>query len=370
MSEENKENRKREHRFSLTLLLAALVFVILTVALTLATVLVYVLVRLGVGVSIDEKVNFVTVLFLLSATSLIIGFGITVLLVKFPLRPINTMVNGMNNLAEGKFDTRLEYSALVRNVPAFAEITDSFNKMAEQLQNTEMLRNDFINNFSHEFKTPIVSIAGFAEILESAEISEEERLQYATAIKEESKRLASIATNVLELTKVENQSILTDASRYNVSEQLRFCLVLLEAKWSKLDIELDFDFDEYYIIGNEELLKEVWINLLDNAIKFVNSGGSIIVKIEPSGKNLRFEISNTGATIPPEKQKYIFNKFYQSDESHSTEGNGIGLAIVKRIVDLHDGCVSVKSENGMTSFSVVLPKVAKFGKAQDYETGI
>ena len=227
--------------------------------------------------------------------------------------------------------------------------------MAEQLQNTEMLRSDFINNFSHEFKTPIVSIAGFAEILESAELSEEERLQYVGAIKEESKRLASMAEGVLELTKVENQSILTDISRFNVSEQIRSALVLLVGKWNNLNVELDFEFDEYYVNGNEEFLKQVWINLLDNAIKFVDDGGVIAAKVTKQDRYICCNISNTGPTIPQEKQKYIFNKFYQADESHSTKGNGIGLAIVKKIVELHKGSVSVVSENGLTTFSVLLP---------------
>ena len=352
-----KEGRKkREQRFSLTLLLAIVVFLILLVALSLAALTIFFLVKFDIIVSIDGQVDFGSLLLFMSLISLVIGSALTVLLGKIPLKPINKLVNGMNSLADGNFETRLGYGGPIENHPTFVEISESFNKMAEQLQNTEMLRGDFINNFSHEFKTPIVSIAGFAEILESAELSEEERAQYIGAIKEESRRLASMATNILELTKVENQSILTDVSRFNVSEQLRSALVLLEGKWSKLNIELDFDFEEYYIVANEEFLKQVWINLLDNAIKFVNDGGTVSAKITPLENNLRFDISNTGATIPAEKQKYIFNKFYQADESHSTKGNGIGLAIVKGIVGLHNGSVSVKSENGLTTFSVWLPK--------------
>ena len=356
--DELKEKRKKtEHRFSLTLLFAFIVFLVLIVALSLAALMVYFLVKLRIIVSVDEQVDFGTVLLFMSVISLVIGFGITVLLGKIPLRPINKLVSGMNSLANGNFETRLEYKGMIDNHPTFHEITVSFNKLAEQLQNTEMLRSDFINNFSHEFKTPIVSIAGFVEILESTELTEEERTQYKEAIKEESRRLASMATNILELTKVENQSILTDVSRFNVSEQLRSALVLLEGKWSKKAVELDFEFDEYYIVGNEEFLKQVWINLLDNAIKFVDDGGVISAKIVPLGSKLRIDISNMGATIPEEKQKYIFNKFYQADESHSTKGNGIGLAIVKRIVELHNGSVSVKSEDGVTTFSVFLPLI-------------
>lgn len=350
-----EKNEKKEHRFSLTLLLATVVFIVLAVALTLAALLVYFLVRLGVIVTADEQVDFGAVVLLMSAISLIIGSGITVLLGKIPLKPINKLVNGMNRLADGHFETRLEYGGPIGNHPTFVEITESFNKMAEQLGNTEMLRRDFINNFSHEFKTPIVSIAGFAEILGSADLTEEERAQYAGAISEESRRLGSMATKVLELTKVENQSILTDVSRFNLSEQLRLALVLLEGKWSGKAVEIDFDLDEHYIVGNEELLRQVWINLLDNAIKFVNEGGRISAAITPEGSGLKVEIFNTGRGIPEEKQKFLFNKFYQADESHSTRGSGIGLAIVKRIVELHRGRVSVRSENGLTAFSVWLP---------------
>ena len=225
-----------------------------------------------------------------------------------------------------------------------------------ELESTEMLRSDFINNFSHEFKTPIVSIVGFAEILESSDISEEERAQYISTIKEEATRLANMATSVMNLTKIENQSILTDTKSFNVSEQIRSCLLLLERKWSKRNIELDFEIDEYHITANEELLKEVWINLFDNAIKFTDDGGTISVRISEGERELTFDISNTGPTIPIEKQKYIFNKFYQADESHTSKGNGIGLAIVKKIVDLHCGAVTVKSGYGVTTFTVVLPK--------------
>jgi len=355
MTDIGEIRKKQKHRFSFTLLLAIIVFLILILALSLAALTIYFLVKFDVIASIDGQVDLGSLLMFMSLISLVIGSILAIFLGKFPLTPFNKLINGMNSLADGDFETRLEYGGPIEHYPTFVEIADSFNKMASQLENTEMLRGDFINNFSHEFKTPIVSIAGFAEILESTELTDEERAQYIAAIKEESRRLASMATNILELTKVENQSILTDVSRFNVSEQLRSALVLLEGKWSKKKVELDFDFDEYDIVGNEEFLKQVWINLLDNAIKFVDEGGVIGAKIIPSEGQLRIDISNTGTTIPAEKQKYVFNKFYQADESHSTKGNGIGLAIVKGIVELHDGSVSVKSEDGVTTFSVYLP---------------
>lgn len=169
-------------------------------------------------------------------------------------------------------------------------------------------------------------------------------------------RLSSMATNVLSLTKVENQTILTDVSEYNLSEQIRSCMLLLENKWSKKNIELQLEFGEHMISANEELLKQVWINLLDNAVKFTPDGHTIQVGISETEGGLVVEVLNTGTEISEKSQAKIFNKFYQADESHATQGNGIGLAIVKRIVGLHGGTVRVSSKNEVTVFSVELPK--------------
>lgn len=169
-------------------------------------------------------------------------------------------------------------------------------------------------------------------------------------------RLSYMATNVLSLTKVENQTILSDVSDYNLSEQIRSCILLLENKWSKKDIELQLEFGEHTISANEELLKQVWINLLDNAVKFTPDGHTIQVRISELENSITVVVMNTGSEIPKECQAKIFNKFYQADESHSSQGNGIGLAIVKRITELHGGKVSVTSENEVTAFTVELPK--------------
>ncbi len=169
-------------------------------------------------------------------------------------------------------------------------------------------------------------------------------------------RLAAMATNVLDLTKVENQTILTDISQYNLSEQIRSSVLLLEEKWAKKDLDFELEFDEYTVHANEELLKQVWINLLDNAIKFSPCGGAVRVSIAESKDALQVSVSNSGDDISEENQKKIFRKFYQADESHTAEGNGIGLAIVKRVAQLHGGDVTVKSGGGTVTFTVTLPK--------------
>lgn len=362
MSKEKNVNidfNEQKQRFSLTLLFGTVVFLILLTAIALSVIAMFCLAWLGIIGSETGEIRFGSVLLFMSGISLIIGSLIAILLGKFPLNPINKLVNGMNSLAAGNFKTRIEYEGLIERHPTFNEITESFNTLAEELENTEVLRSDFINNFSHEFKTPIVSIAGFAKLLKKGNLTEEQRAQYLDAIEEESMRLSYMATNVLNMTKVENQTILSDVTRFNLSEQVRDVLLLLENGWTKKNIELQLDFDEHEIEANEELLKQVWINLIDNAVKFAPRCGTVALDIAESGESIAVTVSNTGKDIEPEKIDKIFNKFYQADESHAGEGNGIGLAIVKRVVDLHGGIVTVVSRNEMTSFKVELPRRQK-----------
>jgi signal transduction histidine kinase len=165
-----------------------------------------------------------------------------------------------------------------------------------------------------------------------------------------------MATNVLNMTKVENQAILSNVTKFNLSEQLRACVLLLERKWTKKSIEFSMDFGEHLIEGDEELLKQIWLNLVDNAVKFSPEGGLVEIAIQDAEEVVRVSVINNGPEIKPDVQKRIFDKFYQAEESHSTEGSGIGLAVVKRIVELHAGTVSVHSENQLNLFMVELPK--------------
>ena len=346
---------ERKSRTSLTLVFAIFVFVMLLIAIAVAAVTLYIFAGVGIIVVEDGKLRLIPVIMVMSTVSVIIGAGVAFFTSRFPLRPINEMINKMNRLAAGDFGARLEFGRIASSHSAFEEITAAFNKMAEQLESTELLRHDFINNFSHEFKTPIVSIAGFARLLSKGGITEEQEKVYISSILEESNRLSSMATNVLALTKVENQTILTDVTEFNLSEQIRSAVLLLEGKWSEKELELELDFDEYTVLGNEELLRQVWINLIDNAVKFSPCGGTVSVEIAKNYRGVVVKVGNTGSEIPADKLDKIFGKFYQADESHATQGNGIGLAIVKRVVTLHNGEVSVESGNGSTVFTVVIP---------------
>ena len=351
-----EKNIIRKQRTSLTLILSGFVFAVLMIAITLSAVILF-LVELLSGESF--ALESPQIILLLVAASAIMGSAAALLLSKFPLRPINKLVNAMNRLAAGDYNVRLDFKGVFYNNSTFEEITTSFNRMAEELQQTEMLRSDFVNNFSHEFKTPIVSITGFAKLLRRATLSDEERNQYLGVIESESLRLSRMATNVLNLTKIENQSILGDTRKYNLSEQIRSCLLMLEPKWSAKGIEIYPEFDEHEIEASEELIKEVFINLIDNAIKFSPDGGKVSIGIEESSSHVSVSVSNEGQEIPEEKRERIFGKFYQADESHSGLGNGVGLAIVKRAIDLHGGDVKVTCAGGVNTFTVTLPRARK-----------
>lgn len=342
-----------KQRTSLTLIFSAFVFMILFIAIIISAGVVYLIeVLAGQSATIDTWL----ILVLMVGISAVMGYSFSLILSRFPLTPINDLINGMNRLAHGDFQARLEFGGILKNNSTFNEISDSFNQMAEELGNTELLRSDFVNNFSHEFKTPIVSIAGFAKLLRREDLSPEERESYLTVIEEESRRLATLATNILNLSKIEKQSVLGDKSRFNLSEQIRTTVLLLEDKWARRGIVPVLDFDEVEIEASEELLKEVWVNLLDNAIKYSPNGCEIEVNIRDTGESVSVSVTNIGEPIPDEAKEKIFVKFYQLDESHSGEGNGVGLAVVKRVLELHSGAIEVVSDGGKNTFTVTLPR--------------
>ena len=346
------------NRFRLLELFAVVVFLAILAQTLVTGLTMYLLARSGfLSFTAHAKVPYIgKLMFLSMVISLPIGVLISIAVSQMPLKPVRDLINCMDALASGNYKTRFTVGPFTKRYPAFVKIADSFNKMARELESTEMLRSDFINNFSHEFKTPIVSIAGFAKLLRRGNLTDSQKQEYLDVIESESLRLSDMATNVLNLTRVENQTILTDVTSYNLSEQIRGCLLLLEDKWDKKNLDFQLNFGEYYIRANQELMKQVFINLLDNAIKFSPEYQSIEIQIGQDMEKTQVSILNSGSEIPEEKQALIFNKFYQADESHSTCGNGVGLAIVKRITDLHGGTVSVESAGNITVFRVELPR--------------
>ncbi len=349
-------HRKKRIHFGLLLMFAVVVFLALLANSIVTGALVYLLIELDVlDITTDAVGHTGEILMLIALVSIPIGLLISMGVSKIPLKPFRDLIKSMDQLASGDFHTRVNVGPVMAKYPPFVEVCESFNKMAQELESTEMLRTDFINNFSHEFKTPIVSIAGFAKLLQRGNLSESVKQEYMNIIEGESLRLACMATNVLNLTKVENQNILTDVRSFNLSEQIRSCILLLETKWEKKNLDFLLSFGEHTIHANEELLKQVWINLLDNAIKFSPQDQIIEVRISESPSTISVSILNTGPEISPENQKRIFNKFYQADQSHAAEGNGVGLAIVKRVTQLHGGSIQVSSNKDITTFTVELP---------------
>lgn len=347
----------RKSRMSLTLLFAGAAFLILLAVLIVVGS--FVLVMVNVGAFPTDGSNLMTsnrLTLMLLLISFVIGAAFAFLFGRLFMRPINLIINMMNRLAAGDFRARLHLDGILAKLPAVRELTGSINTMAAELEKTELLRSDFINSFSHEFKTPIVSIAGFAKLLQKGGLDDARQREYLDIIEEESLRLSDMATNVLSLSKIENQTILSNVERYNLSEQLRSCFLALENKWTQKSLELELDFNEVQIEANEELLRQVWINLLDNAVKFTPFGGVIRVRIQETDAEIAVMVQNTGSSIQPENRERVFQKFFQEDRSHAVYGNGVGLAIVMQIVQLHGGTAKAESEADVTAFTVRLPR--------------
>lgn len=350
--------RKRlseQNKLRLTFILG--VASILLIAVFLVAVLQYVFVEVMVASHLDSIVanledSSYGWIVMIAAISIILGLGLTFIFARFVLRPYYKILDGLEKLSKGEFSTRIKPSKF----NAVKSVSEKFNVLAEELEKTEILRSDFINDFSHEFKTPIVSVSSLIALMKKGDISKEKQQQYLLIIEEEVNRLSDMTTNVLNLTRIENQGILTGKTEFNVSEQLRKCLVLLEKKWTIKGLDLDVDFNEYNVVANEDMLKQVWFNIIDNAIKFSYKGGLLKIDVEETLGEHVISISNEGPEIPKEDCEKIFQKFYQTKYTTKKEGNGIGLSIVKHIVELHNGKVSAKSENGVTTFTVALPK--------------
>ena len=212
-------------------------------------------------------------------------------------------------------------------------------------------------NVSHEFKTPLASIHGFAKLLQSDDITEQEREEYTQIIIDETSRLSKLSSNILRLTKLENQKTVGKKTRFSLDEQIRKILLVLEPEWSKKKIDLDIDLEDIMYVGSEELMAQIWQNIINNAIKFTPEGGKISVKLFRNEKNISAEIWDNGPSIAPDVKAKIFDKFYQGDRSRATEGNGLGLALVKRIIELSEGSIEVENDmkKGGVCFRISLP---------------
>ena len=246
---------------------------------------------------------------------------------------------------------------LTRRAGPLAAAYEDFNKMAEELQGVQTLREDFINSFSHEFKTPITAVSGFAELLQEPGLTEEERSQYLQIIAEEAHRLANLANSTLLMSRLESQHSIPEKEPFSLDEQIKRCTILLSSAWEKKRIAFSADLEPVSYVGNEELMRHVWINLLNNAIKFTPEGGEVSITLQCSPEQIQVQISDTGIGMSPEMISHIFDQYYQGEPNHTEKGLGLGLSIVHRIVELCGGQIQVDSIPDQGSvFTVLLPR--------------
>lgn len=265
-------------------------------------------------------------------------------------RPAKRILEATEKIMQGDFTVRIQPVKEFAGETGFNEIIKAINKMTAELQGTETLRTDFIANVSHELKTPLAVMGNYATMLQKPGISEEERLEYAKAISHSSRRLAALITNILKLNKLENQQIFPQLDEFDLSEQLCRSLLQFEEVWEQKDLNIETDIQEDIRIRSDgELLSLVWNNLISNAVKFTPEGGTIAVSLKTEGPLVVVSVRDTGCGIQPEVGQHIFEKFYQGDTSHATQGNGLGLALVKRVVDILSGEIGVQSVYGQGS---------------------
>lgn len=273
-------------------------------------------------------------------------------------RPVNRILDFTDRIRNGHFGEKIR--PVHQNKQQYNEldlIIENLNVLSEELGNVETLRTDFISNVSHELKTPLASIQNYATLLQDDSLSESERYEYAKTISQSARHLSELITNILRLNKLENQEIFPERIVYDLSEQLVQCVLGFETVWEEKNIDIDTDITEGVMItADEDLLSIVWNNLLSNAMKFTGPGGTVKISLQTEKDQIMVTVQDTGIGMENEVQNHIFEKFYQGDTSHSTKGNGLGLALVKRIVDIADGEICVKSAlNEGTEFTVILP---------------
>lgn len=356
MRAEKRERKRRELRmlkkigrrtigftWYFTVLSMLLIFISVSIALFISEL---------VNSELNRTVGFTTPWFQV-LFSLLIAFGLTVLIGWFLVRPIRRLQEAMDAVAEGDFSASVPNRTNIREIES---INHSFDVMVKELKATEILQSDFVSNVSHEFKTPLNAIEGYAMLLQDESLTVEERSAYIEKIRVNTQRMSTLVGNILLLSRLDTQAIEGQKRRYRLDEQVRQSIVFLEPRWSEKEIEFDVSMDELYYFGNESLTLHVLNNLVENAIKFSPRGGVIGITLKEMDGRLVLVIEDGGEGIDDAAKKHIYDKFYQSDTSHKEEGNGLGLALVKKILDLADGSISAENRTeGGARFTVTLP---------------
>lgn len=269
-------------------------------------------------------------------------------------RPVKQITVAAEKIVHGDFSVRIKPQSKFTTDEIFNQVIECFNKMAEELGSVETLRTDFIANVSHEMKTPLAVMQNYGTLLQSRDLTEEKRMEYAKAVTDGARRMAGMMTNILKLNRLENQQIYPQAEEYDLGEQICECLLQYENVWEKAGIEIDTDIaEDIKVKADAELLSLVWNNLFSNAFKFTPSGGTVTVTLSATEHHAIVQVKDTGCGMTPEVGAHIFEKFYQGDTSHSAQGNGLGLALVKRVIDIMQGEIGVESAVGKGSVFTV-----------------
>lgn len=347
MSKSQKSAPAKRSKFNYGFIFSSAAFIDSLLSTALALAVVWLLNRrFGVWLGIPYTIRVLLI-------SILSGAAIAVGLSKIFVSPMMKLGDAMRKVAGGDFSVRLDCTSKIRDV---REVYGSFNTMVKELGNTETLQTDFVSNVSHEFKTPINAIEGYASLLQDSQLTDEQKNAYIDKIIFNTRRLSDLVGNILLLSKVNNQTISLKASTFRLDEQVRQSILALESKWEKKEIEFDIDLDEIEYTGYENLLSHVWLNLIDNAVKFSPQNGQIRIRLKQLDGSVTFSIWDNGLPIPEADIDRIFNKFYQGDNSHASEGNGLGLALVRKIVAAAHGTINVtSSEDAGTEFVVALP---------------
>ncbi|WP_304508785.1 HAMP domain-containing sensor histidine kinase [Anaerotignum sp.] len=344
---------KRLYEWKLSALFTIAVFITQSISSIIFPT--FTIIALKMGYITNPKPIFM--LYFITITSIVTGIFFSKVIGKRILKPITDLSDASSLVAKGDFYIQLQEIGCGKEI---REMIHSFNIMTNELKNIETLRNDFVANVSHEFKTPLSVINGYATLLQDETISTEERNNYIDKIISNSKRLSKLTENVLLLSKLENQDILLDKTYFSLDEQIRNDILSLEQLWEEKKLSLDIELESIRFYGNKNMLSLVWCNLLSNAIKFTPNGGIITIKLNNEGSNILVCVEDTGIGIAEETRKHIFEKFYCGDKSRHSGGNGLGLTLTKRIVWLCGGTIEVQSEKDKgTNFLVRLPYETK-----------
>lgn len=341
-----EEARMRKNRFGLTTRLVLLVTLEIEVCI---------LVALGLDALLNRYVELpfdIPLILELVIVSSVVGALVTGQLSRYFFNPIKKLGEAMGKVAEGDFTVELNTHSTAKEIQ---EIYSGFNLMTHELRATEILKTDFVSSASHEFKTPVSAIEGYAALLSACDDLTPEHREYVEKIRFNTKRLSSLTSSVLLLSKLESQEIPTNRTKFLVDEQIRQSIVALESQWGKKDIQLDVDLPpaEYY--GNELLMRHVWDNLIGNAIKFTPEGSTVRLRLVKKLGRILIAVEDQGPSIPEEALRHIFDKFYQADSLHKKEGSGLGLALVEKILTLEKGTVKAENlESGGCRFTVTL----------------